>query len=455
MFSTLVEELYRILDKGRVYCDPASCLAYSYDNSRRQAMPDAVVFPSTHEEVVQIVRVARKYAVPLIPRGLGSNTTGATIALRGGIVISFEQFNRLIRIDAANQVMVVEPGITNHAVQEAAQHAGFFWAPDPGSAAFCTVGGNLGCNAAGPRAVKYGATRDNVLGLTVVTGSGTTIRTGGITSKAAVGYDLTRLLIGSEGTLGIITQAILKLMPLPEANLSIRIAYKDMHEAVLAVTRIMAGPIIPAALEFLDKNSLLLIKKHAQLDLPTEAQALLLIKVDGLLDTLGYAATVIQQRADSGSVCLFEVAEDEHAAQRFWQARKALSPLLRTLAPNKINEDVIVPISQVAHLVDAIESIALQHDVLIVNFGHAGNGNIHVNILYDEQMVSAEKLRQVLEKLFKKVIELGGTISGEHGIGVAKKEFLQLVCSADEIQFMQEIKKLFDPDQLLNPGKIF
>jgi D-lactate dehydrogenase len=449
------EKLYNIFGEKRAYFDDVSCLAYGYDNSKKQVKATAVVFPQDIEEIVKLVQFANTISMPIIARGFGSNTTGATVPIAGGIILSFERFNRLIEINTADRYMIVEAGMTNQAVQDIAQSHGFFWVPDPGSSAFCTVGGNIACNAAGPRAVKYGATRENILGLTAVTGCGKIIHTGSKTTKNSMGYDLTRLLIGSEGTLAIITQAILKLTPLPKAELTMRIAYHTLSAAMSAVERIMAQHVGPCILEFLDYRALSLIRHDKQLQIPNAAQALLLIKLDGNEAGLDDVAQSIQFVAKDKDLCLCEIASDADAAQSFWRARKILSPALRTIAANKINEDVVVPLSKLAILINYIDGLSQENDLIIVNFGHAGNGNIHVNILYDDGEANAIRARKVLNKIFEKVIELGGILSGEHGIGYEKKSFLPLVFNEEEIDLMKQIKKVFDPNQILNPGKIF
>jgi D-lactate dehydrogenase len=432
--------------------DEAERLVYGYDNSRREALPDAVVFPTAHDQVVALVRACRSHRVPLTARGRGTNTTGASVPIAGGIVVSFERMNRVLAIDPANRLAVVEPGVLNADLQMALRSHALFWPPDPTSAPYCTIGGNLACNAGGPRAVKYGATRDNVLALRAVAGSGEEFRCGKPTTKGAAGYDLTRLLIGSEGTLAIVTEATLKLTPLPSALRTMRASYADVESAAAAVARIMAQPATPCALEFLDGEALRLARTHGGDAIPN-AGAMLLIEADGDEGTLDVATAAISHAARGEGLIELTVAANAEEVTRLWAARKALSPALRTLSPKKINEDVVVPVSRIPELVSAMRDLSTRHALPIVCFGHAGNGNIHVNLLPRDadELARAEKC---LREVFDVVIRLDGTLSGEHGIGLAKRDFMPRALDAGALALMQRIKDTFDPDGILNPGKL-
>jgi D-lactate dehydrogenase len=446
-----VTELRSIFGEA-VSFDPAECLAYGYDNSRRQAQPDAVVFPTTAAQVAALVRLCRSVRIPVIARGRGTNTTGATVPLEGGIVVSFERMNRIVRIDVDNRYVVVEPGVLNADLQAALAPHGFFWPPDPTSSAYCTIGGNLACNAAGPRAVKYGSCRENVLGLRAVAGSGEEFHCGVYTTKGAVGYDLTRLLIGAEGTLALITEATLKLTPKPTAKRTLSASYADIVAATAAVARIMAQPVTPCALEFLDSEALRLARAHSGESMPT-AQALLIIEIDGDADELPRAAEAIAVAARGAGLLDLRIAATAAETEQLWAARRALSPALRTLSPNKINEDVVVPVSRLPELIEKLRAISAQHQIPIVNFGHAGNGNIHVNLL-PRDATEQERAEAALPEVFDCVIRLGGTLSGEHGIGVAKRDFLKLALDPVALALMRQIKAQFDPDGILNPAKL-
>ena len=450
----LRDALAGIFAAGAYSVDPAEVLVYGYDNSRRQAAPDAVVFPAAHEEVVALVAACRRLRVPIVARGRGTNTTGATVPVAGGVVVSFERMNRIVEIDPANRLAVVEPGVLNGALQAALAPHGFFWPPDPTSSPYCTIGGNLACNSAGPRAVKYGAPRENTLGLRAVAGTGEDFRCGYRTTKGATGYDLTRLLIGAEGTLALITEATLKLTPLPGARRLLRATYTTIQSAALAVSRVMAQPVVPCALEFLDDEALRLARAHGGDAIPV-AGAMLLIEADGEPDTLAASVDAIARAARGEGLIELVAANDAAEADALWAARKALSPALRSIAPMKINEDVVVPVSRVPELIGGLKAISARHAIPIVNFGHAGNGNIHVNLLYrPEDAAQAAAAPDCLAAVFDLVLTLGGTLSGEHGIGLVKREFLPRALDATSLALMRRIKAQFDPDGLLNPGKL-
>ena len=427
---------------------------YAYDNSRRESVPDAVAFPSTHEHAQGLVVLCRELRIPLTARGRGTNTTGASVPVAGGIVASFERMNRILRIDPDNRLAVVEPGVLNADLQAALKPHGFFWAPDPTSAPYCSVAGNIACNAGGPRAVKYGATRDNVLALRAVDGRGEAFRCGKPTSKGATGYDLVRLLVGSEGTLAVITEATLKLTPLARDKRTLRATYADIGAAAAAVARIMAQPVTPCALEYMDDEALRLARNHAGDSIP-EAGAMLIIEVDGETDALPSAVAAIRKAASGDGLIELHAASDAGEVSALWAARKALSPALRTIAPNKINEDVVVPVSRVPDLISGLRQISARHGIPIVTFGHAGNGNIHVNLLYrPEDPAQSANAPACLSEVFDLVFALDGTLSGEHGIGLAKREFMPRAVDPVALELMRRIKTQFDPDGILNPGKL-
>jgi D-lactate dehydrogenase len=451
-----IERLVQIFSTGSLYTDPADCWAYGYDNSRRQALPDAVVFPTSHAQVVALVRLCNEHLIPLTARGRGTGTTGATVPLDGGVVASFERMHRVLEYSPDNRFVIVEPGLTNQALQETIKPRGFFWPPDPTSAPFCSIGGNLAYNSAGPRAVKYGTPRENTLGLRAVTGGGEEIRVGVYTTKGVVGYDLTRLLIGSEGTLAIITEATLKLTPLPEAKCTLRASFSDVASATQAIAAIMAQPAVPCALEFIDGNAIELVRRYSRADLPETAGALLMIEVDGFREGLTAQTESIIQAVRNDGLLECRVAETAEEVEALWQTRKALSPSLRKAAPKKINEDVVVPVTELPALIAGLNELSRRYDLAIVNFGHAGNGNIHVNLLYDPSKAGeTEKAHDCLDELFSLVLKLRGTLSGEHGVGIEKRDFVDRELDAESLKLMRAIKSQFDPNGLLNRGKGF
>ncbi|HJR74877.1 MAG TPA: FAD-linked oxidase C-terminal domain-containing protein [Luteimonas sp.] len=451
--SAFVEELSSLLGDGWSTAD-ADRSAHGADNSLRTALPDAVAKPRTREQVQAIVRACIAHRVPIVARGSGTSSTGAALPTAGGVALSFERMNRIVEIRAEDRIAIVEPGVLNGDLQKALAPHGLFWPPDPASAELCTVGGNLACNAGGPHTVKYGATRDNVLGLTAITGTGDAIHCGSATTKNSTGYDLTHLLIGSEGTLGLIVEATLKLAPLPPQRASLRALYADVASAAAATARIMAQPNTPAMLEFMDAACIRLAREVGGADLP-DAGALLMIEADGDAATLPHAVAVLAQAARGAGLLSLDTAPDEIASEKLWAARKALSPALRSIAPGKINEDVVVPVSRIPELVDGIQALAREFDLPIVAFGHAGNGNLHANILYDPDDAGQDARAQAaLPRLFALTLELGGTLSGEHGIGLAKRDFMARAFDAPTLAAMRAVKAAFDPNGLLNPGKV-
>lgn len=434
--------------------DPADCLTYGYDNSRRSAMPQAVAQAESHDEVRAIAAACQQARVPLTVRGRGTNTTGATVPVAGGVVLSLERMNRILEVSPADRLLVCEAGALNGEVQAAAAAHGLFWAPDPTSAGYSSIGGNIGCNAGGPRAVKYGTVRDNVLGLRAVLADGREIRTGCRTTKGVVGYDLTRLLVGAEGTLAIVTEATLKLLPKPRLNTTLRACYANVADAAAAVARIMNQPQLPAALEFMDGDAVMLAQRHRDTGVPDGTGSLLLLAADGDEQTLPVAIAAIRAAAAGDGLVEWRAAESDAEASELWACRKALSPALRSIAPKKINEDVAVPVSRVPDLIDGLRRLADAHGVRIVNFGHAGNGNIHVNLLGDpDDAREAAALQTCLGEVFGLVLSLGGTISGEHGVGIDKRAYVGWEIDAPTLALMRAIKRTLDPDAILNPGK--
>ncbi|KXJ48402.1 MAG: dimethylmenaquinone methyltransferase [Cycloclasticus sp. Phe_18] len=451
--SDFLQQLKNIYNEKSLFLDPADCWSYGYDNSRRHNEPLAVVFPSSHQQVVETVALCNTHNIAITARGSGTGTTGASVPSNNAIILSTEQMSNIVKVDPDNRLMIVEPGVTNQSVQQAAAEHGFFWPPDPTSSAICTIGGNLAYNSAGPRAVKYGTPRENTLGLTCVTGNGETLKTGANTTKSVVGYDLTRLIIGSEGTLAIITQATLKLTPLAEAKRTLQATYNSVEAAATAVAKIMAQPITPCALEFMDGMAISLVKDNAKLILPTAAQALLMIEVDGDQSSLDAIAKKVADSASVDGLIDIHIAKTTEQVKQLWAARKALSPSLRKVAPKKINEDVVVPVSHIPKLINGLQMLSERYQIPIVNFGHAGNGNIHVNLLV--QLEQLETAKACLSDVFKLVISLDGSLSGEHGIGLEKRDFISLELDSIAISIMKKIKMQFDPNNLLNPDKVF
>ncbi len=452
--TAIIDQFIAVLSQQSVITDPTERIAYSYDNSRFRGDPDIVLLPHNTQQVSDCMKICHEHTIPVYVRGKGSATTGASVPTQGGAVFSLEQMHKILEINSADRFMRVEPGVTNEKVQLAAAEHGFFWPPDPSSSSTCCIGGNLGCNAAGPRAVKYGTCRENTLGLTAVTGTGEVIKVGCYTTKGVVGFDFTRLIIGSEGTLAIITEATLKLQPLPESKLSLQILYADMQSCAKATSAIMAQSVVPCALEFIDEKCLDILRASNAKEIPISAKAMLMVEVDGLKSELLHAAEKVKIAATNNGLVQINIAKDEAESARLWLLRKSLSPALRTIAPKKINEDIVVPVSKIPEFIQFTDALSKQYNLAIINFGHAGNGNLHTNIMLDPSDPEQDKNSHVcLEKIFAKVLELRGTLSGEHGIGLDKRDYIALELNPATIALMHGVKKVFDPKGILNPGK--
>ncbi|AJE04476.1 FAD-binding oxidoreductase [Geobacter pickeringii] len=452
----LIDHLKTIVGAENVATDRQDLLCYGYDATQMEFLPDAVVHPGSPEEIAAILKLANAEQFPVFPRGAGSGFTGGALPKGGGIVLVTTRLNRILRIDTENLVAEVEPGVVTEQFQQAVEKLGLFYPPDPASLKFSTIGGNVAENAGGPRAVKYGVTRDFVMGLEVVLPTGEIIRTGGETYKGVVGYDLTRLLVGSEGTLGVITKIIFKLLPLPEAKKTMLTIFDSIDGAARAVSTIIGNKIIPTTLEFMDHATLQCVDRRFNLGLPAAARAVLLIEVDGDRDLIEKQAARVHEVVKPLGLVEFKVAKDAAESEQLWKVRRLVSPSLRDVNPTKYNEDIVVPRSRVPDVIRRIDAIATRHGIPIVNFGHAGDGNIHVNVMVDKEIPGMdEKAHAAIEEIFRAALELGGTMSGEHGVGLAKQPYIPLELSPVQIATMQSVKKALDPNGILNPGKMF
>jgi glycolate oxidase len=437
--------------------DKEDLLCYSFDASiYKGKLPYAIAWPKNTEDVIKIVRFANEKNLFIIPRGAGTGMTGAAVApIERCLIISFEKMKKILDIDTKNMTVTVQPGIINSKLQKELESLGFFYPPDPASMNMCTIGGNVATNAGGPRAIKYGVTRDYVMAIEAVLSNGKIIDVGGKTYKKVVGYDLKNLLIGSEGTLAIATKIRLKMLPLPEDVIALLALFNNIEAAAVAVPKIINSKIIPRTIEFMDRFSIEAIENYKPLGLPADTEALLLIELDG------YPFTIKREAEKIADICQglgaeTVVAEDSLARERLWEARRSLSPALYHISPNKISEDIVVPRDKISSLIKELKRISEENNIKIICFGHAGDGNIHVNIMIDK--TNNEELKKglnLIEKIFEITINLGGSISGEHGIGITKAPYINLELKEKEIQIMKEIKKIFDHKGILNPCKIF
>ncbi len=452
----VIQSLKGIVGKDNVYADKSDKITHSYDATQKSYLPDVVVYAESAAQVSEIVKIANTHVIPVLARGAGSGFTGGSLPVRGGIVLVLTKMDRILDIDTENLVAVVEPGVVTSVLQREAEKLGLFYPPDPASKDFCTLGGNVAECAGGPRCVKYGVTKDYILGLEVVTATGEIIRTGGKTLKNVVGYDLTKLFVGSEGTLGIVTEIVLKLLPKPEAKKTMLVQFETIHGAARGVAEIVRAKIIPTTLEFLDAATIDCIRDISPIPLPKECKAILIIEVDGDREIIERQAVKIMDVIQPLGVLDTLIASTAEESEEIWQVRRNVSSSLRKVNPDKFNEDIVVPRSKVPDMITALEGLAEKYSVPIVNFGHAGDGNIHVNIMVDlAEEGMAETVQKVMDEVFRAALALEGSISGEHGIGTSKMNYLGMEVDSATVGYMQRIKSAFDPKNILNPGKIF
>lgn len=450
---SIVRELRKIVGSDHVLTAPEELVAYSYDATRIESLPWVVVRPETAREISDIVLLANRELFPIVARGAGSGMSGGSVPICGGMALSLERMNRILEIDENDLIAVVEPGVITGFLQQEVEARGLFYPPDPASRDFCTIGGNIAECAGGLRAVKYGVTRDYVLGLEVVLPTGEIIRTGAMTMKSVAGYDLTRLIVGSEGTLGIVTKATLRLLPLPEDVMTISAFFETVNQAASACQKIIASRIIPRAMEFMDSVALRAVEQYLHQNISGGAGAMILVELDGPACAIEKEARRSVTILEEAGALRIETASDYEGRERLWKARRAISPALYAIKPRKINEDIVVPRGRLSDILYELSAIASRHGLLIANFGHAGDGNIHTNIMIDED--ETVKAEAAVKEIFQAVIGMNGSISGEHGIGLTKAAYLPMETGSNAILTMKKIKKALDPNNIMNPGKIF
>jgi glycolate oxidase len=451
------EKLLSIVTKENFDDSKIERLVYSYDATPNfQSMPDAVVSPRNAEEVSEILKICNQYGVPIVPRGSGTNLCAGTCPTEGGVVLLFKHMNKILEIDEENLTITVQPGVITLDLINAIEEKGLFYPPDPSSMKISTIGGNINENSGGLRGLKYGVTRDYVIGLEAVLPNGDIITTGGKLAKDVAGYDLTRLFVGSEGTLCVITEATLKLIPMPETRKTMLALYQDLSAAARSVSKIIANKIIPTTLEFLDQATLKVVEDYAQIGLPTDVQAVLLIEQDGPPEVVDRDIRKIAEVCKQENAVSIQIAATEEEAMALRTARRAALSAIARLAPTTILEDATVPRSEIANMVKSINEITEKYNLTICTFGHAGDGNLHPTCATDardhEEM---ERVEKAFAEIFEKAIELGGTITGEHGVGAMKAPYLEWKLKKEGIAAMMGIKQAFDPNNIMNPGKVF
>ncbi|KIL49443.1 glycolate oxidase subunit GlcD [Jeotgalibacillus soli] len=451
------DQLIGIVGKQNFNDSNEAKLVYSYDATPNfQSLPDAVIMPENKNQIQSILKICSEAGVPIVPRGSGTNLSAGTCPTEGGIVLTFNRMNKILEIDEDNLTVTVQPGVITLDLIKAVEAKGLFYPPDPSSMKISTIGGNINECSGGLRGLKYGVTKDYVLGLEIVLSNGDVLRTGGKLAKDVAGYDLNNLFVGSEGTLGVVTEAILKLIPIPETKKTLLALFQDMDAAAKTVSAIIANKIIPATLEFLDQPTCKVVEDFARVGLPTDVNAVLLIEQDGPPEVVERDIKVISAICREGKAVSVKIAQSLEEAEALSTARRSALSALARLKPTTILEDATVPRSKISEMVRAINEIALKYDLRICTFGHAGDGNLHPTCLTDAR--DTEEMHRVelaFEEIFEKAISLGGTITGEHGVGEMKSPYLAWKIGEEGVAAMKAIKYALDPKGIMNPGKIF
>ena len=458
MESRIIDRLIRIAGKDGVLCTPEDLAVYSYDGTFAEGVPEVVVLPHTTEQTAEIVKIAAEARIPVIARGMGSGLAAGSIPVRaGGIVVCFTRMNRILEIDTDNSTIRTQAGVVTAEMQAEVEKLGLFYPPDPSSIRHSTIGGNIACNAGGPRCLKYGVTGNYVLGLTVVLADGRILKTGGKPIKDVTGYNLNGLFTSSEGTLGLITEALLRLVARPRYAKTALVEFCSLDSASRAVNAILAEGIVPASLELMDQTAIVCIEEAMRLGLPTDVEASLIIETDG-----SDKQTVLREIEAAGRICKesgarsVRVARSEEERNGLWKARRSISPSLARKAPNKLGEDITVPRGAIPEIVQRLRAISSKYRLPIVIFGHAGDGNLHPNILFDKRKREEwEKVEKMVREIFGVALALGGTLSGEHGVGVLKRPYFEQALGPVAVDVQRRIKQALDPMNLLNPGKMF
>ncbi|MHB8075569.1 FAD-binding protein [Desulfosporosinus fructosivorans] len=453
----VLEELVQVLGRENVLTEQEDLLTYAYDATAamKHHKPDVVVAPLSTEQVADVVKIAMRYHVPIYPRGSGTNLSGGTIPVEGGIVLSMLNLNKILEVDQDNLTATVQPGVIIQALNDEAAKHGLLYPPDPGTVTTATMGGSVSECSGGLRGLKYGVTKHYIMGLQLVLANGEVIRWGGKTVKNVTGYDLVALFTGAEGTLGIITEIIVKLIPAPEARKSILAIFDDVDKAGRAIASIIRNKVIPATLEIMDNVTIQTVEEFVHAGLPLDAVAVLLCEVDGYKEVVQREAILVERILKEEGAVQVKIAKDDKERDLLWLARRSALPSLAKKRPTTVLEDATVPRSKIPDMLKAIRRIATKHNLQIATFGHAGDGNLHPTILTDER--DTEEMKRVhlaVDEIFQVAISLGGTLSGEHGIGIAKMKFLDWEFGEAGVAALRHIKEALDPNYILNPGKI-
>jgi glycolate oxidase len=457
MRPELLADLRGIVGDAGVLTQPEDLIPYAFDGTAAVGHPaSSVVLPQRKEQVVDIIKLAGRQRTPVVTRGSGTGLSGGSVPVASGIILCLAKLDRVIELDEKNLTLRVESGVVTKKVADLAAGAGLLYPPDPGSMKISTIGGNIAENSGGLRGLKYGVTRDYVMGLEVVLADARVVRLGNKAVKDVAGYSMKDVFIGSEGTLGIITEALLKLVPQPAAKRTLLATFGRMEQAAETVSAIIAAKIIPCTLEFLDNTTIRCVEDYAKIGLPIEAEALLLMETDGHAAAVEDEAALMEQIARRHGAASIQRAQSSEEAAKLATARRAAFSALARVAPTTILEDATVPRSELARMIRFIQDASKRHRVRIGTFGHMGDGNLHPTFLTDERNVhEMHRVEAAMQEIFSYALELGGTITGEHGVGLAKKKYLASAAGDDSLSLMRQLKRTLDPDNLLNPGKIF
>ncbi|MED0675453.1 FAD-linked oxidase C-terminal domain-containing protein [Aneurinibacillus thermoaerophilus] len=451
-----IEEVKKIVKMGRVLTDESDLFSYSFDASFGTYLPDLVVQTKSVTELAALVKLANRKRIPVYPRGQSTCLSGGPLPVKGGMVFDLSVMNDVLEIDEEDLIAVVSPGVLTADIHRAAEKKGLMYPPDPSSSHVSTIGGNLAENSGGPRGLKYGVTKDYVIGLEVIVPEGEIIKTGGRTVKNVTGYDLTKLIVGSEGTLGIITKAILRLLPKPPASETVMAVFDSLVDAGGAISKILSSGILPAKMELMDQASIIAVENYEPSNLPVDAEAIILLELDGHPVAVKDEVQQVAELCKAVGAREIRIPGNEAEKAEIWRARKLVSPAIVRIKPTKISEDATVPRSKIPDMCARLQEIRRKYNIHLVVFGHAGDGNLHPNIIADKNdKEEMKRVEEAIAEIFAAAVELGGTLSGEHGIGTMKAPFMEMELGAVGLDMMRRIKQVWDPNNIMNPGKIF